>query len=337
METSNFRNVSTKQQRIAELARQSPAMGFTSLAYFMDIDWMREAYQRTRKDGAAGVDGQTAADYEANLEQNLQSLLDRAKSGTYRVLLRLIGKWLPAGVLEEGTRVVSEFGVPQGGVISPLLSNVYLHYVLDAWFEREVKPRLRGRAFLIRYADDLVIGCAEEADARQVMDVLPKRFGTYGLTLHPEKTRLVLFRKPGHGSTKKTSAAGTWPGTFNLLGFTHYWGRSRKGYWVVKRKTATSRLQRMLTKIYVWCRWHRHNPIDEQHRKLSQKLNGHYGYFGITGSISLLQRFRHGVVRIWHRWLSRRGSGTIRWDIFGRWLERYPLPKARVVHSVFLS
>jgi RNA-directed DNA polymerase len=207
------------------------------------------------------------------------------------VLLRLIGKWLNAGVLEDGNLTFPEAGTPQGGVISPLLANVYLHYVLDVWFEREVKPRLRGRAFLVRYADDFVMGFACEEDARQVLDVLPKRFGRYGLTLHPDKTRLVPFCRPNQQPRRGTSAGDSEPGSFDLLGFTHYWGRSRQGFWVVKRKTAHGRLSRALRMIAQWCRLHRHDPIGEQHRTLSQKLRGHFAYYGITGNGSAVLAF----------------------------------------------
>jgi len=432
--------VSTRQQRIAELAKQSPEMGFTSLAYHIDLRWLYEAYERTRPDGASGVDGQTAADYSANLGANLQSLLDRAKSGTYRappvkrvhipkgasgdtrpigiptfedkvlqravvmvleavyeqdflpcsygfrpgrsahqaldalwqqtmgmgggwvlevdirkffdtldhahlrellrhrirdgVLLRLIGKWLNAGVLEEGSVSFPDAGTPQGGVVSPLLANVYLHYVLDVWFEREVKPRLQGRAFLIRYADDFVIGFAHEEDARRVLDVLPKRFGKYGLTLHPDKTRLVPFQRPPHTDTSATASERMRPGSFDLLGFTHFWGRSRRGFWVVKRKTAQGRLSRALKMIAQWCRFNRHRPISEQHQTLSQKLRGHFAYFGITGNSQALGRFRNAVERLWRGWLSRRRCGFFSWAAFARLLERYPLPPALAVHSV---
>jgi RNA-directed DNA polymerase len=434
--------VSTKQQRIVELAKQAPPLGFTSLAYFMDIDWLRQAYLRTRKDGAVGVDGQTAEDYAAHLEDNLRSLLDRAKSGTYRappvrrvhipkgtgsetrpigiptfedkvlqravvmllepiyeqdfldcsygfrpgrsahqalqtlwrqtmdlkggwivevdvrkffdtldhahlraflqqrvrdgVLLRLIGKWLQAGVLEDGTWTTTEAGSPQGGVISPMLANVFLHYVLDVWFEQEVKPRLRGRAFLIRYADDLVMGFACEDDARRVLEVLPKRFGKYGLTLHPTKTRLVPFGRPSGPRTEADSGQGDDPGTFEFLGFTHYWGRSWKGNQVVKRKTASSRLSRTLARMAAWCRAHRHQPVAEQHQTLCQKVRGHFAYFGITGNSEALRRFRHEVVRIWRKWLSRRHRcGPLSWLRFTELLKRYPLPPALLVHSVY--
>jgi RNA-directed DNA polymerase len=144
--------------------------------------------------------------------------------------------------MDAGSVSYPEAGSPQGGVISPILSNVYLHYVLDEWFESEVKPRLKGRAHLIRYADDFVIGFTDEKDARRVMAVLPKRFGRYGLALHPDKTRLVPFRQPSAQADGPPSSAGGGaaerPGTFDLLGFTHYWARGRKGNWVVKRQTA---------------------------------------------------------------------------------------------------
>ncbi len=206
--------------------------------------------------------------------------------------------------------------------------------MLDEWFEREVKPRLKGRAYLIRYADDFIIGFTEEEDARRVMAVLPKRFGRYGLTLHPDKTRLVPFRRPPKAGGGPTDG----PGTFDLLGFTHYWARSRKGNWVVKRQTASSRLSRAMRSVAQWCRLNRHRPIVEQQQTLSQKLRGHFAYYGITGNGHALSAFRTAVERCWREWLSRRNRerGTT-WDVFTRLLGRYPLPVARVVHSVYLS
>jgi RNA-directed DNA polymerase len=436
-------DVSTKQQRIALLARQSPEMGFTSPAHLIDIDWLTGAFNRTRKDGAVGVDGQDGDDYAANLEGNLQSLLDRAKSGTYQappvrrvhipkagsatetrplgiptfedkvlqravvmvleavyeqdfkdgsygfrpgrsahraldslwrqamgirggwivdvdirkffdtighshlrdflerrirdgVLLRLIGKWLNAGVLEDGCVTHPEMGSPQGGVVSPMLSNVFLHYVLDEWFEREVQPRLKGQSFLIRYADDFVMGFSCEEDARRVMDVLPKRFEKYGLTIHPDKTRLVPFERPSGASKGAHSGARTAPGTFDLLGFKHYWARSRKGTWVVKRKTSTSRFSRGLKALSDWCRINRHHPMRGQHRTLSQELRGHFAYYGITGNSMALGRFRTASTWIWKRWLSRRRrrGGRMTWDRLNRFLKRNPLPPAIAIHSV---
>lgn len=248
------------------------------------------------------------------------------------MIRRLIGKWLKAGVMESGKQVHPEAGTPQGGVISPLLANIYLHEVLDVWFEREVKPRMKGGAFLIRYADDLIMGFNLESDARRVLDVLPKRFGKYGLTLHPEKTRLVDFRKPKDSDDLDNQG----PGSFDLLGFTLYWAKSRKGYWVVKHKTAKDRLKRALSRIKDWCKANRHRPIHEQQQALSQQLRGHYGYYGVTGNSFWIAKFRSGVIRLWHKWLSRRSQrARMEWETFNRLLKRYPLPAPIAIHSVY--
>lgn len=428
--------ISTRLQRIATLAGQMPGTALTSLAHHIDIDWLKEAYRRTRKDGAVGIDGQTAAAYAENLEENLQALLGRAKSGIYRappvrrvhipkgdgsqtrpigiptfedkilqravamaleavyeqdfldfsygfrpgrsahqalghfrdrlmetagpwvvevdiskffdtldhghlrailqqrvrdgVLLRLIGKWLNAGVMEAGSYTRPEAGSPQGGVISPILANAYLHEVFDTWFEREVKPRLRGVAFPVRYADDIAIVFSCEDDARRVMEVLPKRFGKYGLMLHPEKTRLIDFRRPGSGRPE-----GWKPGRFDLLGFTHHWGRSRRGNWVVRQKTASSRFSRSLKAINAWCRRNRHLPIAVQHLALARKLQGHFGYYGITGNSLALSRFRHETAVVWKKWLARRSQkGYKTWKWFNNLQKRYPLPPAIAIHSI---
>lgn len=253
------------------------------------------------------------------------------------VLLRLIGKWLKAGVWQAGAVTYPTTGSPQGGVISPLLANIYLHYVLDDWWLTEVKPRLKGRAFLIRYADDFVIVLESEEDARRVREVLPKRFGKYGLTIHPDKTRLVPFR-----SRKRDSQGGAEPkerpGTFDFLGFTHYWGKSRKGNDVVSRRTAASRIRRFARAITQWCRRNRHQSIKEQHQTLSQKLQGHYGYYGITGNYALLSRAKQLVALVWGKWLSRRSwKGRLRWSALWEMLGRLPLPAPRVIHSVYRS
>jgi group II intron reverse transcriptase/maturase len=245
------------------------------------------------------------------------------------VLLRLIGKWLKAGVMEAGSVTRSEAGSPQGGVISPLLSNVFLHEVFDKWFVAEVQPRLRGEAHAVRYADDIAIAFSCEEDARRVMEVLPKRFGRYGLTLHPEKTRQIDFRRPGPGQPANWK-----PGSFDLLGFTHHWAQSRRGNWVVKQRTASGRLTRALKAITTWCRRNLHLPLDEQHRILCLKLRGHNAYYGITGNAHSLVAFRQGVRRIWRKWLGRRSQRTsTSWDWFNRVHTRYPLPTPTAIHS----
>lgn len=437
----NLESVSTRLQRIAQLAREDRTRVLVSLAHHIDMDFLREAYRRTRKDGAPGVDGETAAAYEENLEENLQSLLDRFKSGRYKappvrrvyipkgsdptkkrpigvptfedkvlqravtmvleavyeqefldgsygfrpgrsahqairslrqglmsmgggwvleadiegfydnldprhlrdfldqrvrdgVLRRAIDKWLSAGVMEEGNLSHPATGTPQGGVISPLLSNIYLHKVLDEWFETTVRPRLNGQASLIRFADDFVLVFELEADARRVQDVLPKRFGRYGLRLHPDKTRLVRFERPRKTEPDRTQRHEE-SRSFDFLGFTHYWEKSRRGNWAVKRKTASDRSTRFLRKLNLWCQGNRHVPMASQHAQLLRKLRGHYGYYGITGNSRSLSSEHHWVKRIWRKWLSRRSrTSNLTWERFNLLLERYPLPNPRICHEV---
>jgi hypothetical protein len=247
------------------------------------------------------------------------------------VVVRLIGKWLNAGVLESGELTYPEAGTPQGGVISPLLANVYLNHVLDQWWNRGVLPQMRGKAFLVRYADDFIMGFEHKQDADAVMEVLPRRFARYGLELHPEKTRMVPFRPPSKGD-----GDGGRPGSFDFLGFTHYWGRSQKGTWVVKRKTSAKRFSRVLKRTNEWLRKVRHAPVVWQHARLSKALSGHDSYFGITGNGKALTRLRYEVTRLWRKWLNRRSwKGRMPWERFRLLLDRYPLPPARVVHSVY--
>jgi len=427
--TQTLENVSTKLLRIAELARVAPQMAIRTLAHHIDVEFLHVAYQQTRKDGAAGVDEQTAAGYAANLESNLQSLLDRFKSGTYfappvrraeipkgdgttrplgiptfedkvlqravamvlgavyeqdfldcsygfrpgrsahqalealrdavmnmgggwvlkidirhffdsvdhghlrtileqrvrdGVIRRMIDKWLKAGVSHNGVLRYPEGGTPQGGVISPLLANVYLHEVLDVWFEREVRPRLDGSARLIRYADDAAMVFAHETDAWRVMNVLAKRFAKYGLTLHPEKTQLIDFRRP--------TDCGDGPGSFDVLGFTLLWGRSHNGKSVVQRRTSCRSFGRALQRVAEWCRRNRHRSVREQHRLLVAKVRGHYHYFGVTGNSRALGRFWYEVHRVWRKWLDRRSvRGHMSWEKFNLLVSRYRLPTPRIL------
>jgi group II intron reverse transcriptase/maturase len=263
--------------------------------------------------------------FDTLVHGHLRSFLDqRVRDG---VLRRTIDKWLKAGVFEDGQVHHPEDGTPQGGVVSPILANIYLHEVLDTWFETEVKPRLKGRAFAVRYADDVVLVFSSEADARRVLEVLPKRFGKYGLTLHPEKTRLFRFERPSHDPP--TGGPGK-SRSFDLLGFTHFWGRSLKGAWVVLKRTMQSRFSRALRAIAQWCRGHRHLPVGEQHTTLAKKMRGHYSHYSITPNGDAVSRFLHAVERVWRRWLSRRNQRGMTWERFTKLLARYPLPRPRV-------
>ncbi len=252
------------------------------------------------------------------------------------VLLRLIGKWLNAGVMEQGAVTRTELGTPQGGVISPLLANLYLHHVLDKWFAEEVQPRLHGPAELVRYADDAVIVCRRLGDAERLMAVLPKRFGRFGLTLHPEKTRLVRFERPALFAGKgrdNDKHGGDGAGSFDFLGFTYHWSRSRQGNWVVCRKTAKDRLARAITRTWTWCRENRHGSLGQQHAALGRKMQGHYAYYGVTGNMRSLKQFAYKVAESWRYWLARRSGHAQRtWEWFHHLLRRWPLPGPRIVH-----
>jgi RNA-directed DNA polymerase len=432
---STSADVSTKQRRIAQLAEQAPDMAM-NLSHLMDLNWFKEAYRQTRKDGAVGVDGQNGREYGERLEGNLCDLINRAKSGRYRapavrrkqipkvgtpgetrpigiptfedkvlqravvmaleavfeqdfldcsygfrpgrsahqaikklredlwdmgggyvidldirkyfdtidhsqiqaifrrrvrdgVIRRLVGKWLNAGVMEKRVIFHPETGVPQGGVISPMLSNMYLHEVLDSWFAKTVQPRLKGKSCMVRFADDAVLAFERKDDAERVMAVLPKRFSKYGLTLHPEKTNLLCFKRPT-GSGDGTKA----PDTFMFLGFLHFWARSRKGYWVIKRRTAKDRFSRFGKALSQWLRVIRHEPIRVQHEALCAKLRGHFQYYGITGNSGSLSRALLLAHRLWRKWLGRRSNKAHRnWEWFNELLQKFPLPKPKIVHQ----
>jgi group II intron reverse transcriptase/maturase len=259
----------------------------------------------------------------------MEMLQERVADGS---LLRLVGKCLHVGVLDGERYTLPGEGTVQGSVISPLLGNVYLHHVLDRWFEDEVKLQLAGEAGLVRYADDFVIGFARREDAEKCLALLSERFAAYGLTLHDEKTRLVAFRRPPRWLT-----AGKGPGTFDLLGFTVHWRRGRSKRWILGMKTQKARLQRSIRTISELCRRQRHSPLVRQHAALSQRLHGHYNYFGVNGNVGRLEQYLRAVERIWHKWLRRRSQrgNRLTWERFGKYLEARPLPQPRITVQVW--
>lgn len=420
IETQSSRSMSTSLFRLASAAERHKDRCFTNVNQYLTKALLYEAYRETRKDGAVGVDGQTAEAYAQSLDQNLDSLLSRAKQGSYiappvkrvyipkgrgsraigipsfedkllqravamllealyeprfhqhsygyrrgrsahqalealrdklssgsnqvleldiqgffdhldkrqlrvflkqrigdGVILRLINKWLKAGVMEAGEIYYPEKGSPQGGVISPILANIYLDVVLDRWMEEQVKPRLYKEATLIRFADDAVILMRNPVDAQRVKAVLGLRLQRYGLTLHPDKTRLTVFR-PGVKSS------------IDFLGLTHYWMRGRYG-WVVGRKTMKSRFARAVHAIKTWCRQNRHMPVREQYAILYRKVRGHFGYYGVSGNIASLKRFRFVVEKVWVKWLKRRSQRhRLQHRHMTEFLKRFRLPTPRI-------
>jgi hypothetical protein len=230
------------------------------------------------------------------------------------------------GVLEGVELSTSATGTVQGSVLSPLLGNVYLHYALDRWFERKVKPRLRGQATLVRYADDFVIGFEYKDDAQRVMDALGQRLGHFGLTLHPDKTRLLPFRRPSKGQKGGKGRA-----TFDFLGFTFYWARTRKGRWGMFCKTRSASLRRINQSVYGWCRRHRHLPVTAQHGALTRRIQGHFNYFAVSGNFRSLLLVVEQAKRSWYKWLCRRSQRKrLTWERFVDLLRDFPLPEPRI-------
>jgi RNA-directed DNA polymerase len=270
-----------------------------------------------------------ASYFDSIVREHLMAMIEKRISDAS--ILRLIRKWINVGVIDEGRLLVSDTGTGQGQIVSPLLANVYLHFILDEWFETEVKPRLKGEAFEVRYADDAALFFQYREDAQKVLEVLPKRFEKFGLRLHPQKTRLIQFGQPAYWKAQRT---GTKPETFDLLGFTHLATRSRRGKFTVHVKTMRKRLRRSLNAIAEWCRRHRHDDVELQWKSLNAKLRGHYEYYGRPSNYRSLWQFYRGVCRVWRKWLNRRTRGkTLTWEHYDQLLERLPLRRPRITRA----
>ena len=416
-------NVSTVQQKIAQIA--SKHQHVQTISQYLTDEWVKEAFRRTRKTGAAGVDGKTSKDFEENFDKNITDLIDLCKSGRYRapsarrvyipkgngenrplgiptfsdkvlqravlmllepifepmfygssygfrpgksahdcikdlreslhtsggchvidvdirkffdtiprqlmreqveqrvrdgVITRIIAKWLHAGIMENGNVSYSDLGTPQGGVLSPFLANVFLHYVLDEWFHETATKHLRGKAEIFRFADDFVIVCRTRDDAERLLKALHGRLGKYGLDLHPTKTRLVDFRKPREGKSE----------SFDFLGFTFYWGKSRRKKRIVRVKTMGERVTRTMSRLNLLCRAIRHWPITDQWARINRALRGHYNYYGVSFNQRGVWRIRYFATFIWQKWLSRRSQKRhMGWGKFRKLLLRYPLAQPK--------
>ena len=247
-------------------------------------------------------------------------------------VLELIEAWLKAGIMDGRDLVFPEKGSPQGSVISPLLANVYLHEVLDTWFADVVTAHCRGKVVIYRYADDFVIGCEHESDAQRIMQALPKRFAKYGLEINTEKTRMIPFHRPPRDYSRQTH--GPKPGTFTFLGFTHYWGKTRKGWYTIKWKTDRRRLRRSVQTLWQWCRDHRHTAVESQYTTMCSKLRGYYQYYGIPFNTESLELVYFKVTRAWRYWLNRRGGRKkLNWTTYQKLISKFTLPRPRIVHG----
>lgn len=297
----------------------------------------RGAHDAVRALNRAVYQGKVSWILEADIESFFDSVDRTRLEEMLRIrvldgsLRRLVGKCVRVGVMDGEETTEPERGTAQGSGLSPLLGNVYLHYTLDVWFEREVKPRLRGKAVLVRYCDDFVIGFERCEDAQRVAAVLGKRMERFGLRLHPEKTRLIAFERPGAWQRD-----GKGPGTFEFLGFTMYWRRTRRGHWQMGCKTRSQGLRRFIGTVAEWCRRHRHLPVQAQHAALKRRLEGHINYFGVNGNYHSLTRVVRATQRVWFTWLRRRSQRTrLTWERYKRMLARFPLPHPRVVVRIW--
>lgn len=251
--------------------------------------------------------------------------------------LTLIRRMLKAGVITEGIHTATEQGTPQGGIISPILANIYLHYVLDLWFEKKNKQTLRGYAGIVRYADDTVIGCQYQEDTSTIVQSIKDRFNKFGLTLAEDKTRVIefgRFAKERRAERKKGK-----PETFTFLGFTHYCGTTRKGTYTVKLKTSKQKYQASLKRMKEWLKAVKNQkPLPDIWNLLILKLRGHYQYYGVSGNYRKVRDFQEQTERLAHKWLNRRSQRkSWNWEQYHRYLERYPLPKPRIVYDIYTT
>jgi group II intron reverse transcriptase/maturase len=249
-------------------------------------------------------------------------------------LLLLIRRFLKVGYMESGLLVRTDRGTPQGGNLSPMLANIFLHYVLDLWFVKRVQPSVCGQCYLVRYADDFVCMVQNRQIAREIEKMLRERFAEFGLSLHPEKTRTISF---GRFERQNARRQGRKANTFDFLGFTHYCGLSRKGFFMLGRKTSRKKFRKACTEINNWLRQMRGvMHIKDLWPLLAAKLRGHYNYYGVSGNSRMIVRFGYVTIRAVIKWLNRRSQRrSFTWKQLNAYLVHYSLPRPRLVHNLY--
>ena len=261
----------------------------------------------------------------------LKMLGVRIKDPSFLLLIR---RFLKAGYIAEGRLVKTEQGTPQGGNLSPMLANIFLHYVLDLWFEKRIKPQVAGEVYLVRYADDFLIMTQKQSDACMIEQALRDRFKKFSLILHPENTRTISFSRKEPEDTKRQ---GRKPYTFEFLGFTHFWFRTHEGWYMLSRRTSAKRFRRACRAMNEWLRYVRNwCKTKEWWLILASKLRGHYQYYGVSGNSRMLKIFRYQVMRMLHKWLNRCSQrNQWSWERFTEYLEHYPIPLPHIVHKFY--
>lgn len=429
----------TKLNLITEIAKRDSSEKINNVAYLLNSANLKECFMMLKRGRASGIDGVSTEDYETNLEENLERLVERLKKQSYKPqpvrrryipkangsmrplgipsvedkvvqtgiarileavyevdfldfsygfrphrnchqaldrldkilmtrpinhiidadikgffdnvnhdwmkkflehrisdpnLLRLVGRFLRNGYMEEGKVYETDKGTPQGGIVSPILANIYLHYALDLWLERAVKPGCRGAVEIVRYADDFVICVQYKDEAEKILEALKERLGKFSLELAGDKTRIIEF---GRYAKVNAVSKGIKPATFNFLGFTHFIDKTRKGNFKVGRKTDRKRMTAKLKEMNLWLKGIR-NQFQARiwWKTLRGKLSGHFQYYGVSGNFRSISRFYYLTIRLVFKWLNRRSQKkSFNWETFTEYLKRHELPKPKIHHDFY--
>lgn len=338
-------SVGTKLGYVAERAKRDKSVVFDRIMHHINEESLKASFQQLRKECAVGVDGISWEEYGKRLEENIKGFFDNVEHGKLvewlqsRIrdgyFIRYVVRFLKSGYMEEEAFKETERGMPQGGNISPMLANVFLHYVVDEWFAKEVRPRMKGQGYVVRYCDDFVILVQYKDEAEMILKELKQRLKENGLEANAEKTHAISF---GRYEKENAQRTGRRANTFDFLGITHYIGTSRWGKFKVGRKTSKKRFRRSCVAMNRWLSSMRNAlPLKELWGQLKAKMSGHYAYYGISDNSRSLNEYYWKVIRMIFKWINRRSQRTsMNWSKFTAYLKRFPLPKPRIVHRFYV-